>query len=201
MVPWTPAALWPPALPCPQRQLGACRATSDAALQLTSRLLPRPCARAPRITLDGQEQIKALEGLRAWGCLLCAPSPATPSTWGAPHPALPPKQSRRIFSSFFQSYPRIPPGPGGLGLLLSCWLGIAKQEQAEPQPAALEWVRDPWGALPGQAPQHHSQGPFPGGKTEGWVAMGFSLSCCHPKRYLKQREIHKKLPAHFPPSP
>lgn len=33
------------------------------------------------------------------------------------------------------------------------------------------------------------------------MALGYSLSCCHPKRYLKQRETHKKLPAQFPPSP
>lgn len=129
--------------------------------------------------------------------------PRHPQHLGSTSSRSPPKTEQRdFFLLFFQSYPRIPPGPGGLGLLLCCWLGIAKQgEEAEPHPAAPEWVRDPWGPLPGQAPQHHSQGPFPGGKTEGWVALGYSLSSCHPKRYLKQRETHKKLPAHFLPSP
>lgn len=28
--------------------------------------------------------------------------------------------------------------------------------------------------------------------------MDFSLSCFHPKRYLKQRENHRRFPAHFP---
>lgn len=180
---------------------GRAHGTSEAVPHLTSWPLPRPL----RITLDGQEEIKALEGLRAQSCLLCATSPATPSTSGGCVPLTPPKQSRGIF--FFPVAPKNPSWAkqAGAAATLSaqdCKAGGGRTPAHGSRVGQRPSESTPLGKHP---PQAGSPAPWPKSvprrKNRGVGGNGFFPEPLPPQQPFKTEGDPQRLSAHLPSYP